>query len=74
MSTVIKNCVVNGFYICLEIKFEGTASYYNVEVCIKQSNNTCSYPINCMVYSINEKAKAYRTYNRYVNKYSAWEG
>lgn len=70
MSSIVKQCCINGFYICLEIRFDGNASYYNVAVYIKQYNNICGYPINKMSYPMHEKEKAYRTYNRYVKKYS----
>jgi hypothetical protein len=69
MSTVIKQCTVNGFCICLELVFDGS-SYYSVETYIKQSNNTCGYPIDKMRYPISDRKNALRTYNRYVKKYT----
>ena len=70
MSTVIKHCSVNGFYICLEVRFEGMYIYYNVEVCIEHFKGICGSPINQVTYNINNRKNALRTYNRYVKKYS----
>lgn len=67
MTMTIKSHKNENYYISLEW---GKNNIYIVQACPIIDENRCGYPIREMTYSINEKAKAYNTFNRYVKKYT----
>ena len=69
MTMVEKSHTNDNYYISLEIKMEYGTSFYNVQVCPIISDSICGFPIREMIYSIIEKEKAHRTYERYMKKY-----
>lgn len=64
--TIVKEQHKNdNYYINLEME----NNHYNVQVYPLQDDNLCGYPIRKMIYSINDKQKAYNTFKRYKKKY-----
>lgn len=70
MAALIEKKHINDNY---SITMEYTNNCYIVTVCPHSNNYTndymCGYPIRKMIYTINEKEKANRTFKRYVKKY-----
>ena len=69
MTVVEKNHKTENYYIALEIEMGRYGPYYNVQVCPRISECECGYPIRIIAYCIDEKKKAYATFNRYKRKY-----
>lgn len=69
MTTVIKSCESNDYYVSLNIENRHGNDVYIVKVypCIDECK--CGYPEKETTYSINDKQKAYETYKRYIKKY-----
>ena len=70
MSLVIRQQTENGYHVVME--WEKT-NIYRVAACQMIDENFCGYPINEMIYSINDKKKAEATFRRYVKKYCKGE-
>ena len=70
MTLVIRQQTENGYHVVME--WEKT-NIYRVAVCQMIDENSCGYPINEMIYSINDKKKAEATFRRYVKKYCKGE-
>ena len=69
MTVVEKNHKTENYYIALSVEIGRYGTYYNVQVCPRISECECGYPIRSMIYCIDEKKKAYTTFNRYKRKY-----
>lgn len=69
MTLVEKSHTNENYYITVEIQFGRAGPYYSVQVCPRIGDCECVYPIRDMTYCINEKKKAYATFNRYKRKY-----
>ena len=69
MTVTEKNHTNENYYISLEIKTSYNTNYYEINVCERLNDYECSYPIKSIMYSMDEKKKAYATFNRYAKKY-----
>lgn len=69
MTITEKSHTNNNYYISIGIEEKYNKINYLVQVCPIISENICGYPIRKTTYSINEKTKAYNTFNRYIKKY-----
>lgn len=69
MAALIEKSYKNDNYY-ITLRYENNC--YIVEVYPRLDNNMCGYPIRKMIYTINEKEKANRTFKRYVKKYIEW--
>ena len=69
MTTVIKQNTQNGYYVSLSLINSYNNDMYVVQVCPWINESMCGYPEKEMTYSIEDKKKAYDTYNRYIKKY-----
>ena len=70
MTLVIRQQTENGYHVVME--WDKT-NIYRVAVCQMIDENLCGYPLNEMIYSINDKKKAEATFRRYVKKYCKGE-
>lgn len=69
MTLVEKSHKNDNYYITLEIDESYGRNFYKVQACPMIREHFYGYPVREMIYSLNEKEKAIRTYNRYVKKY-----
>lgn len=70
MTTTIKQCKSDPYYVSLEVtKNRCGNGIYVVQVCPCIDECRCGYPEREMTYAIQDKEKAYATYRRYVRKY-----
>lgn len=68
MTITEKSYKNKNYYISLDIE----KGYENFYYCVRAYpiiGGICGYPERSMTYSINEKKKAYATFNRYKKKY-----
>jgi hypothetical protein len=70
MTTTVKSYTNENYYVSLEIKTSYNSNYYEVSVCERIGECECGCPINSITYSMEEKAKALATFNRYKKKYN----
>ena len=70
MTITEKQCVNDNYYVALEIHPKRGNGCYVVQACPRINEHLFGYPIREMVYSMDEKEKAYATYRRYVRKYN----
>lgn len=69
MTITEKQARTDHYYISIEIRPFGNGAYYAVQVLPLYRDGTAGYPIREMIYSLDEKQKAYRTFNRYIKNY-----
>lgn len=70
MSVNIETTYINNYCIIIEITQRYYKNVYVVSVHEKQSKNLYGYPLQEKIYNINDKKNAFRTYKRYIKKYS----
>lgn len=69
MTLVEKSHKNENYYITVEVQMGWHTPYYEVQVCPRISDCECGYPIKKITYCLNDKKKAYATFNRYKRKY-----
>lgn len=69
MTIVEKSHKNDNYYITLKITEKYGKGCYIVQASPKIKEHLYGYPIREMIYTMNEKKKAYATYNRYIKKY-----
>ena len=69
MTTTVRSCMNDNYYITLEIERRHGNDIYVVQACPVIDVYECGYPEREITYSINDKKKAYATYRRYMKRY-----
>ena len=69
MTTIVRNCKTDNYYITLEIERRNENDIYVVQACPCINDYECGYPEREMTYSIEDKKNAYATYRRYMKRY-----
>ena len=69
MTVAIEQYETDKYYVEIAIENRYGNNIYVVQICHRFDSGLCGFPINKMVYSIDEKKKAYATYRRYIRKY-----
>lgn len=69
MTIVEKSCTNKNYHITIEIEFKYNKPLYVVQACPLIGEHLCGYPEREMVYSFEEREKAYNTFRRYKKKY-----
>ncbi len=66
-TVVIASKETKNHYISVELQNRYGNNFYIVQVCPKQKDNLCGYPIREVIYRSEKKAKA--AFNRYIRTF-----